>query len=66
MLKSDVEYNKRGQIFGSITIVIGSVIWNKQKIKIKISDERDFVLSFCFQYITVFFYFYEREKKKWI
>lgn len=74
MLKSDIEYNKRGQIFGfillftmiiggfvlvyigrevggygaiigSITIAIGSVIWNKQKIKIKISDERDFVLS---------------------
>ena len=64
MLKSDIEYNKRGQIFGfillfimiiggfvlvyigrevggygaiigSITIAIGSVIWNKQKNKDK-------------------------------
>ena len=35
MLKSDVEYNKRRQIFSSITIVIGSVIWNKQKNKDK-------------------------------
>lgn len=39
-------------IIGSITIAIGSIIWNKQKIKIKISDEID-VLSFCFQYILI-------------
>ena len=50
MLKLDVEYNKRGQIFGSITIVIGSVIWNKQKIKIKIERGLSslFVLNILF------------------
>ena len=78
MLKSDIEYNKRGQIFGfvllltmiiggfvlvyigrevggygaiigSITIAIGSVIWNKQKNKDK--NRERFILSFCFEHI---------------
>ena len=44
------------------------MVW-KSKNPISNDDKKEVIVKqqpFCFQYITVFFYFYEREKKKWI